>query len=81
MIGSQAPKMEVQSSTTPEENAPSGLLARGSYTVTSLFTDDYNTEHLKVSLLNVKHIKYLLILCVLYTYMGMGLGRRGGGPM
>lgn len=47
MIGSQAPKMEVQSSTTPEENAPSGLLARGSYTVTSLFTDDYNTEHLK----------------------------------
>ena len=56
MIGSQAPKMEVQSSTTPEENAPSGLLARGSYTVTSLFTDDYNTEHLKVSLLKVKHI-------------------------
>jgi len=47
MIGSQAPKLEVQSSTTPEETAPSGMMARGSYTVTSLFTDDYNTEHLK----------------------------------
>lgn len=47
MVGSYAPKMEVQSYTTPVEDAPSGMLARGHYNVKSLFTDDDNNEHLK----------------------------------
>ncbi|XP_030745376.1 rho GDP-dissociation inhibitor 2 [Sitophilus oryzae] len=47
MVGSYAPKAEIQSYTTPSEDAPSGLMARGSYTVNSLFTDDDKHEHLK----------------------------------
>lgn len=47
MVGSYAPKTEMQSYTTPSEDAPSGLMARGSYNVTSLFTDDDKHEHLK----------------------------------
>ncbi|CAO1331381.1 unnamed protein product [Diamesa serratosioi] len=47
MIGSYPPKMEIQSYTTPFEEAPSGMLARGEYTVHSLFTDDDKAEHLK----------------------------------
>lgn len=47
MVGSYAPKTEIQSYTTPMEDAPSGLLARGHYTVKSLFTDDDGNEHLK----------------------------------
>jgi len=37
----------MQSYTTPLEDAPSGLLARGQYNVTSVFTDDDKHEHLK----------------------------------
>jgi len=48
MCGTHAPKMDLQSVETPEETAPAGLLARGSYTVSSLFTDDYKNEHLKL---------------------------------
>ncbi|XP_014259290.1 rho GDP-dissociation inhibitor 1 isoform X2 [Cimex lectularius] len=47
MVGSYPPKKEVQSYTTPPEDAPSGALARGSYTVHSLFTDDDKHQHLK----------------------------------
>ncbi|XP_066139800.1 rho GDP-dissociation inhibitor 1 isoform X2 [Euwallacea fornicatus] len=47
MVGSYAPKAEIQSYTTPSEDAPSGMLARSSYTVHSLFTDDDKNEHLK----------------------------------
>ncbi|KAK3853419.1 hypothetical protein Pcinc_040044 [Petrolisthes cinctipes] len=47
MVGSYAPKEEVQSYTTPTEDAPSGLIARGHYTVKSLFTDDDGNQHLK----------------------------------
>lgn len=47
MVGSYAPKTEIQSYTTPMEDAPSGLLARGNYTIKSLFTDDDGNEHLK----------------------------------
>lgn len=47
MVGSYPPKVEIQSYTTPLEEAPSGLLARGTYAVTSLFTDDDKNEHLK----------------------------------
>ncbi|XP_076055658.1 rho GDP-dissociation inhibitor isoform X2 [Oratosquilla oratoria] len=47
MVGSYAPKEEIQSYTTPMEDAPSGLMARGHYTVKSLFTDDDGNEHLK----------------------------------
>jgi len=47
MVGSYGPKSELQSYTTPVEDAPSGMIARGSYTVKSLFTDDDKHEFLK----------------------------------
>ncbi len=47
MVGSYPPKLEIQSYTTPFEEAPSGLISRGSYTVSSLFTDDDKNEYLK----------------------------------
>lgn len=47
MVGSYAPKPDMQSYTTPKEEMPSGMLARGSYGVKSLFTDDDQHEHLK----------------------------------
>jgi Rho GDP-dissociation inhibitor len=47
MVGSYGPKKEIQSYTTAVEQAPSGMMARGSYTVKSLFTDDDKNEHLK----------------------------------
>lgn len=47
MVGSYPPKAEIQSFTTNFEEAPSGMLARGEYSVSSLFTDDDKSEHLK----------------------------------
>lgn len=47
MVGSYSPKNEILSFTTNMEEAPSGLLARGEYSVSSLFTDDDKSEHLK----------------------------------
>jgi len=47
MCGAFGPKMELQSSTTSTESAPSGLAARGTYQISSLFTDDYDKEYLK----------------------------------
>jgi hypothetical protein len=47
MVGSYGPKKELQSYTTPPEEAPSGMIARGTYTIKSLFTDDDKFEHLK----------------------------------
>lgn len=47
MVGSYPPKKEIQSYTTPVEEAPAGMMARGTYSVSSLFTDDDKHEHLK----------------------------------
>lgn len=47
MVGSYAPKLEIQSYTSPMEEMPSGLMARGTYNVKSVFTDDDNNIHLK----------------------------------
>jgi hypothetical protein len=47
MVGSYAPKLEIQSFITPPEEAPSGMLYRGDYSVSSLFTDDDKNVHLK----------------------------------
>jgi len=47
MVGSYAPKETIQSYTTPLEEAPSGLLYRGDYSITSVFTDDDKNDHLK----------------------------------
>jgi len=47
MVGSYGPKVEIQSYTTPLEEAPSGMLYRGDYTVSSNFTDDDKNSHLK----------------------------------
>ncbi|KAK3091832.1 hypothetical protein FSP39_022995 [Pinctada imbricata] len=40
MVGSYGPKQEAQSYTTSAEEAPSGMIARGTYTIKSKFTDD-----------------------------------------
>jgi len=47
MVGSYAPKLELQSYSTPLDEMPSGMFTRGTYTVKSLFTDDDKNEHLK----------------------------------
>jgi Rho GDP-dissociation inhibitor len=47
MVGSYGPKNDLQSYTTALETAPSGMLARGTYIMKSLFTDDDKNEHLK----------------------------------
>lgn len=47
MIGSYPPKTEIQSYITPPQETPEGMIARGTYTVQSLFTDDDKQEHLK----------------------------------
>ena len=47
MVGSYAPKKELQSYTTPWDDAPSGMAGRGTYSVSSLFTDDDKKEYLK----------------------------------
>jgi hypothetical protein len=39
MVGSYPPKSEPHTWTTPSEDAPSGMIARGEYKVESLFTD------------------------------------------
>ncbi|NXW43987.1 GDIR3 inhibitor, partial [Nyctiprogne leucopyga] len=46
MVGSYAPRAEEYEVVTPTEEAPRGWLARGSYRVRSLVTDDDKTEHL-----------------------------------
>lgn len=46
MVGSYGPKKELQSYMTAAEDAPSGLIARGSYTIKSKFTDDDKNDHL-----------------------------------
>ena len=46
MVGSYGPKTEPHVYQTPVETAPSGMMARGQYTVKSKFTDDdKNTIH------------------------------------
>jgi len=47
MVGSYAPKESTHSYLTPPEDAPSGMLKRGTYNIYSLFTDDDKNEHLK----------------------------------
>ncbi|CAH1793569.1 unnamed protein product [Owenia fusiformis] len=47
MVGAYAPREEEHIYSTPTDEAPSGMLARGEYTVKSLFTDDDKNEHLK----------------------------------
>jgi len=47
MVGSYGPKVDIQSYTTPLEEAPSGMLFRGDYSVSSNFTDDDKNSHLK----------------------------------
>ncbi len=40
MVGSYAPKGEPHMFTTPKEDVPSGMVARGSYNVNNKFIDD-----------------------------------------
>ncbi|KAM8930198.1 rho GDP-dissociation inhibitor 2 [Pelodytes ibericus] len=47
MVGSYGPRPDEYEFLTPMEEAPKGLLARGTYTNKSCFTDDDGHEHLK----------------------------------
>ncbi|ELK12236.1 Rho GDP-dissociation inhibitor 1, partial [Pteropus alecto] len=46
MVGSYGPRAEEYEFLTPVEEAPKGMLARGSYNIKSRFTDDDKTDHL-----------------------------------
>ncbi|ELW67748.1 Protein disulfide-isomerase A2 [Tupaia chinensis] len=46
MVGSYGPSAQEYEFVTPVEEAPRGVLARGHYAVTSVFTDDDRTDHL-----------------------------------
>jgi len=45
MMGSYPPKTDMQSFTTQEEEAPSGMLKRGSFKIESKFIDDDKNEY------------------------------------
>lgn len=47
MVGSYGPKTEVQEFRTPMEDAPSGMISRGTYVVKSKFTDDDKNIYLE----------------------------------
>ena len=47
MVGSYGPKTEAHSFTTPTDEAPSGMIARGKYNVKSKFTDDDKNIYLE----------------------------------
>ncbi|XP_037093684.1 probable rho GDP-dissociation inhibitor [Pollicipes pollicipes] len=47
MLGSYGPRQDVHTHLTPMEDAPSGMLARGTYNVKSVFCDDDKNEYLK----------------------------------
>ena len=47
MVGSYGPKTEVQTYLTPVDQAPSGMLSRGHYSVKSKFTDDDKNSYLE----------------------------------
>ncbi|KAJ1961956.1 rho GDP dissociation inhibitor [Dipsacomyces acuminosporus] len=47
MCGSYGPKLEPQSKQFPDAEAPSGMLARGKYSVRSKFIDDDSNVHLE----------------------------------
>ncbi|KAL3318861.1 hypothetical protein Ciccas_002473 [Cichlidogyrus casuarinus] len=46
MIGSYSPRKEAQIWNSPPENAPTGMMSRGTYKVKSRFVDDDNQEYL-----------------------------------
>jgi len=45
MIGSYAPRKDIYTYKTEEEEAPSGMLARGEYKVDAFFSDDDKVKH------------------------------------
>ncbi|KAL4376712.1 hypothetical protein GQ457_02G005350 [Hibiscus cannabinus] len=49
MIGTFSPQQEPYTHEMPEETAPSGFMARGSYTAKSKFIDDDNKCHLEIN--------------------------------
>ncbi|XP_067088959.1 rho GDP-dissociation inhibitor 3 isoform X1 [Osmerus mordax] len=46
MVGSYGPRVEEHEFMTPVEEAPKGMMVRGSYHIKSCFTDDDKTDHL-----------------------------------
>ncbi|KAG8433372.1 hypothetical protein GDO86_017595 [Hymenochirus boettgeri] len=46
MVGSYGPRETEYEFMTPVEEAPKGMLARGTYTIKSYFTDDDKSDHL-----------------------------------
>uniref|UniRef100_A0AAR2J657 Rho GDP dissociation inhibitor (GDI) gamma n=1 Tax=Pygocentrus nattereri TaxID=42514 RepID=A0AAR2J657_PYGNA len=46
MVGSYGPRVEEHEFITPVEEAPKGMIVRGTYHIKSYFTDDDKTDHL-----------------------------------
>ena len=46
MVGSYGPKVEPHTYVTPVDEAPKGMISRGSYKVKSKFVDDDKNVHL-----------------------------------
>jgi len=46
MVGSYGPRNEIYEWTSQSDEAPKGMLARGTYVIKSRFTDDDNQDHL-----------------------------------
>uniref|UniRef100_A0A3B1KGF0 Rho GDP dissociation inhibitor (GDI) gamma n=1 Tax=Astyanax mexicanus TaxID=7994 RepID=A0A3B1KGF0_ASTMX len=46
MVGSYGPRVEEHEFLTPVEEAPKGMIVRGTYHIKSYFTDDDKTDHL-----------------------------------
>lgn len=46
MVGSYGPKAEAYNYTTPVDEAPKGMMARGKYKIKSKFIDDDKNVHL-----------------------------------
>lgn len=46
MVGSYGPRAEEHEFNTPVEEAPKGMIVRGTYHIKSYFTDDDKTDHL-----------------------------------
>lgn len=47
MLGSYAPQKELQTFITPQEETPSGVLGRGTYTIKTALVDDDKNKHVK----------------------------------
>jgi hypothetical protein len=83
MLGSYGPNGTAHVAQTPLEEAPSGMLARGHYTVKSKFVDDYNESFLEWEWYpRARHLEYCRFVQLrnlsFFTCIGLLISRRSG---